>query len=86
VSECFSTLTLSVIVGVLPRERGSETDTCEGSIGRRLRLEPVLDATEEVRDNDCESRRVVSLQGDAPPMGDGRGVISPIAISCGDDK
>lgn len=88
-SGIWSILGLSEGPDVLPRDRYSEAldkDSCEGSLGRMPRLEPVLEAIEEVRDKDWELRRPGSFHGDAPPIGDGNGVISPMAISWGDDK
>jgi hypothetical protein len=53
---------------------------CEESLSRKPRLEPLREVTEGVRDKDWELRRG-SFHGDMPPMGDGKGVMSPMAIS-----
>lgn len=65
----------------LLRERGAGGPSiCEESLNRKL--DPLRDAMEEVRDKDGRSPR---RHGDAPPIGDGKGVMSPIAFSWGDD-
>lgn len=53
---------------------------CDESLRRRL--DPLREAIEDERDNDGRSDL---RQGEAPPIGDGRGVISPIAINWGED-
>ena len=64
------------------RERGVAVgpSICDESLSRRL--EPLRDVIDEERDNDGKS---ALRHGDAPPMGDGNGVMSPIAFNWGED-
>lgn len=65
----------------LSRERDADGPSiCEESLNRKL--DPLRDAMEEVRDKDGRSWR---RHGDAPPTGDGNGVMSPMAFSWGED-
>ena len=63
-----------------PRERGTGPSVCQESLNRKL--DPLLEAVEDVRDKEFSSPR---RHGEEPPMGDGSGVISPIAVSSGDE-
>lgn len=68
------------------RDRASATPSiCDESLSRNPRMEPLRDTVEGVRERDCELRRG-SFQGEVPLMGDGRGVMSPMAINCGEDS
>jgi hypothetical protein len=53
---------------------------CEESLKRRL--DPLREAIDDERDKDGRSDL---RHGEAPPIGDGRGVISPIAFNWGED-
>ena len=86
VSECLSAPNISAIPRCLLRDRHSEgPSTWDESLRRKLRLEPLRERSDGVRDNDCELRRGI-FHGETPPIGEGKGVISPMAISCGDDS
>lgn len=65
----------------LPRERGaSGLSICDESLNRRL--DALRDAIDELRDKDGRSPR---RHGNAPPIGDGNGVMSAMAFNWGDD-
>jgi hypothetical protein len=57
------------------------------SLARRFKYETLLDTVEEARESGRDIVRLDS-HGDAleDPMGDGRGVMSAMAASCGDDS
>lgn len=64
-----------------PQDRGADEPIIwDESLNRKL--EPLREAIDDVRDKDGRSPR---RHGDAPPIGDGNGVISPMAFSCGED-
>ena len=69
-------------VYVLPRDRDTAggPSICDESLSRRL--EPLRDAIDGLRDSDGKPG---PRHGEAPPIGEGKGVMSPIAVNCGED-
>lgn len=60
---------------------------CEESPDRTLTTEPFFDVVDEVRERECDSRRTV-FHGELfkEEIGDGKGVMSPMAANWGDDR
>lgn len=58
----------------------------EDSLDRRFQDDPLVESVEDVRDRECDSRRPPDRHGEPRPLtGEGNGVISAMAASCGEE-